>query len=293
MSTKVILKARKAKPFWCGEPWIFDGSIDRIKGSRDLRDGDIVEVQDDQGRPIGQGFFNARSAIRVRLLAWGPESAGEDLIRARLHRAVELRDGLLGLGEQADVYRLVHAEGDGLPGLVVDRLGDCLVVQFDTLGIRRFRDLIVNVLAEIRQPRAIWERVSRVARDQEGIEDIDEGLRYGEEPDGPIDVHENGVRYAVDFRAGQKTGFYSDQRDNRLALSRIARGRRALDCFSYSGAFGLNLLKNGGAPSVLAIDSSAPALESAVGNAALNGLGDRFATERGERPALPRSPAQG
>lgn len=271
MSAKVVIKPRRAKPFWLGEPWVYDGSVERVKGTRDLADGDDVEVLDSEGRTIGFGFFNGRSRIRVRLVSGPDRPIDEALIIERLDRAVQLRVDRLRFDGETDAYRLVHAEGDGLPGLVIDRLGDYLVMQIDSLGMRRYRDPIVHRLARRLSPIGIFERVSHTAREQEGIEALD-GVAFGDAPHGPVAVVESDVRYLVDVRLGQKTGFYTDQRENRLALARWSHGADFLDAFSYTGAFGLTAMVRGQAARVTAIDSSKPALEAAAANAVLNGI---------------------
>ncbi len=272
MLTKVLLKPRRAKPFWMGAPWVFDQSIEKVKGVRNLEDGDVVELRDHEGKKIGEGFYNSRSRICLRLAAWGDETLDEDLLRLRLRQAVALRsEGLRLADRETDAYRLVHAEGDRLPGLIVDRMGSHLVMQNGCLGMTRHRDLIVETLMEATGASGLYERVSKMAREEEGIE-AEDGLRAGTAaPEGGVEVREYGLRFLVDFEQGQKTGFYTDQRENRAFLAGLASGRRVLDAFSYSGAFSMHLGR-GGAAAVTAIDSSGPALENAERNAALNGL---------------------
>ena len=271
MSDKVMIKPRRARPFWYGNPWVFDGSIDGVRGRP--ADGDIVEVCDDKGRRIGEGFFNGRSRIRVRLAAWGEEQIDKRWLRARLDQAWELRQSVLGLPERASAYRLVHAEADGLPGLIIDRMGDVVVLQFDCLGLgQACAPAILDWLAERLQPRAVLERVSRLARDQEGSQREESVIAGTLEEGDLVDCEENGIRYRCDPLRGQKTGFYSDQRENRLALAGMAKGRRALDAFCYTGGFAMNLRKRGGAESVVAVDSSQPALDSLAQNLELNGI---------------------
>ena len=273
MPARVVLKPRRAKPFWFGEPWVFEGSIDRVKGVRDLTDGDVVEVRSDQGDLIGSGFWNGSSALRVRLVARGDRAVDEELIRERLRRAFELR-GDAGLptqtpGLETDAFRLVHAEGDALPGLIVDRFGPVAVAQFDSLGIRRFRDVVTDELLRLPGLRGVYERISRVGREEEGV-DGEEGIIAGVVEEAPVVIYENGVPFHVDVRRGQKSGFFVDQRSNRLALAQYARGRSVLDAFCYTGGFGLTLRRHGSPTSITAIDSSRPALEVLATNAALD-----------------------
>lgn len=276
---KFFLKRRRAKPFWFGEPWVFDGSIDREKTGTRISNGDIVEVCDFEGKRIGEGFYSSESQIRIRLVSWGAAATDDNLIVERLERAIRLRVSDSNIPQQSNAYRLVHSEGDGLPGLIVDRMNDCLVVQFDTAGMRKFRELVVATLSRILVPTCIFERVSKAAIQEEGL-DSESQLLFGEEPQ-EVQITEHGIRYLVDFQRGQKTGYYCDQRDNRLTLAHWAKGRRALDAFCYTGSFAFNMLKHGGAEHVTGVDSSQPAIDCAHRNATLNGLEERFETERG------------
>ena len=250
MTAKVILKSRKAKPLWWGAAWVFEASIDRLKSSGSPADGDLVEVLDAKGRRIGEGLWSGKGMIRVRMVSRGEERFDDEALASRLRRAIALRHDVLRLPDRATAYRVVHAEGDGLPGLVIDRAGDWLVIQTDVAGMQRRLDHIVEVLTEELAPRGIFQRFSRLAREQEGLEGED-SLLSGEAPNGPVEVREDATRFLVDLEQGQKTGFYCDQRDNRAWLSGLVKGRRVLDAFSYVGGFGLRMLQEGGAASVL------------------------------------------
>lgn len=272
MTTRVFLKHRRSKPFWYGEPWVYDASIDRIKGRRDLKDGDLVELADHEGKTIGVGFFNSRSRIVVRVVSLGDSPVNDELIARRVERAISLRVDTLKLqDDRTDAFRVIHAEGDGLPGLIVDKLGDILVCCFDSLGMRQFRDVILGVLKERLQPRTIVERFSRVAREEEGIEGTD-GVIFGDEEHAVTTIRELGIEHTVNVLLGQKTGYFTDQRDNRQFLAGLARGRRCLDAFCYTGGFSMALEKIGGAEHVVAVDSSQPALDVLIEDAARAGL---------------------
>lgn len=274
---KVFLKPRRARPFWYGHPWVFSGAVDRVRGQ--VRDGDVVELHDFEGNLIGRGFYNSRSQIRVRsfLAAGEGEFAPEVLIR-RLDRAVDLRLKTLGLPGRTNAFRLVHGEGDGIPGLVADLLGDELVVQVSCLGISPWVKTLVDHVRSRVPLRAAIERRSQLA-EEEGLS-RPEGVLFGEPASGPLEVGEDGVAYFCDPRDGQKTGFYSDQRDNRIALAPLASGLRVLDAFCYVGGFGLRMAK-AGAASVHFLDSSGSALEFARLGAVRNGVEDRTTFERG------------
>ena len=275
---KVFIKPRRARPFWFGHPWVFSGAIDRVRGQ--LRNGDVVEVCDEKGRVIGQGFWNEQSQIRVRITALAGEGPLDGaLMLRRLDAAVRLRQEALDLGAATNAYRLVHAESDGLPGLVVDKVGDWLVTQIGSLGMLAFIDVLLDRLEETVRPVGILERASKIAAEEEGLARED-GVLRGSAPVGPVEVVENGVRYLCEPMTGQKTGWFSDQRENRRALASLARGKDVLDAFSYVGGFGLAMAK-AGAKSVLCLDSSEPAVELLRQGIALNGLDDAVVAEQG------------
>ncbi|MSR74269.1 MAG: class I SAM-dependent rRNA methyltransferase [Planctomycetes bacterium] len=255
---KVILKARKARPFWFGHPWVFSGAIDRVRGQ--VADGDVVELMDDAGRLIGEGFWNSKSQISVRLVALkGEGTLDAALLLKRLDLALSMREDVLRLPEVANSFRLVHSEGDGIPGLIVDKVGKVLVLQLSCFGLTRFLEPIVQRLVERCAPVAIVERESRTATEEEGMTRTG-GVLYGSLPPGPMEVTEYGVTWLCDPMEGQKTGWYSDQRENRRLMAPFARGREVLDAFSYVGGFGLRMALEG-ATHVTCVDSSEPALE--------------------------------
>ncbi len=287
---RVILRRGRAKPLWRGHPWVFLDSIDRIEG--EVAAGDLVDVADETGREIGSGFFSPRSHIAVRILRRPPQGAtgpggdaaqpppppdaaagagaevGTDFFRDRLEQARRLREETLLLPVVTDGYRLVHSEGDYLPGLVVDRYARCLAVQFSTIGMHRRREMILDALEELFSPAAIFELPDRRICEIEGIETAG-GLVRGKDPGEPPSIIENGVTFRIGLGGGQKTGFYTDQRDNRHLVGRLVRDRSVLDLYTYTGGFGLYAAVNG-ASDVMAIDSSGPALAFAVENGMLN-----------------------
>ena len=257
-------------------PWIFSGAIKRIEG--EVADGEVVVVADYQGRFLARGYLNRRSQITVRLLTWDEgEVIGEDFWRRRLERAFTSRQALADdpatKARLSDAYRLVNAESDLLPGLIVDRYGDYLVVQFLTLGIERWKAELVGLMADLLKPRGIYERSDLEVRKKEGLAQVS-GLLHGEEPPELVEVTENGHRFLVDIKKGHKTGFYLDQRENRQKLTRYCPGKEVLNCFAYTGAFAVYAAA-AGAGRITNVESSAEALELARRNMALNGFADR------------------
>ncbi len=268
MNPRVVLKPRHARPFYGRHPWVYAGAVAAVEGQP--ADGDVVDLVAHGGEFVARGLFNSQSKIRVRLYTW--DSAVE-LDRAfftgKLRDAIRLR-GLLGLDGPGRACRLVFSEGDGLSGCTVDRYDRWLVLQFTALGLARRRDMLVEVLAELVRPAGIYLRTERGIGKLEGLE-LHDGPLWGETPEGPVVVEENGVQFLVNLSEGQKTGFYLDQRDNRQAVAGLAAGRRVLDAFCCTGAFGLHAAR-AGARAVLGVDQSAPALELARANARRNHL---------------------
>ncbi len=268
MTAAVYLLPGKEKPVLGGHPWIFSGAIARVEGAPGR--GDLVEVADARGRWLARGYYNPKSQIVVRLLTWdADEAVDEPFWRRRLTAAAALRE-VLSLASVTNAYRLVHAESDRLPGLVVDRYGDWLVVQFLTLGVETRRELLLRLLVEQFAPAGIVERSDVTVRRQEGLP-LRSGVVWGEAPPAGLVVEEHGLRFGVDLLAGQKTGFYLDQRENRRIVSAYARGRRVLNAFSFTGAFGVHALA-AGAEHVTNVDSSLEALTSAEATLRLNGF---------------------
>ena len=270
--TIVTLKKGEGRSLKLGGPWIYDNEIAAISG--DAADGDLVQIQDFNGYPLGQGFLNRRSKLTVRMMTRNPEAEiNEDFLRMRLRDAWEYRKRVIDTSS----CRLVFGEADFLPGIVVDKFSDVLVVESLALGIDRFKLDIVRILKELLAQdgisiRGVYERSDAKVRLQEGME------RYkgfiGEPFDTKVEIVENGVRYYVDVMDGQKTGFFLDQKENRRAVARLCRGARVLDCFTHTGSFALNA-GMAGAAHVIGVDASQLGVEQARENAALNGLEDR------------------
>ena len=277
MTPRVILQPRRARPFYGRHPWVYAGAIAAVEGAP--ADGDVVDLISHTGQFVARGLYNSRSKIRVRLYTWGADVAlDRTFFRSRLEDAIELRR-LVGLGGPGQACRLVFSEGDGLSGCIVDRYDRWLALQFTSLGLAQRREWIVEALVDLLQPTGIYQRTERGIGQIEGLEAHDE-LLWGEAPPGPIEIEEGGVHFLLNLAEGQKTGFYLDQRDNRQAAAPLARGRRVLDAFCYTGGFGLHAAR-AGAASVLGLDQSEPALQLARQNARLNGL-DNLTFVRGE-----------
>lgn len=275
----IFLRKRRAQPFLNRHPWVFAGAIHRVEG--EAADGDEVIVRSDQGHFIARGLFNSQSNIRVRLYSWHEnQPIDETLLRSRIDAAVSLRDGLFDDKENS-ACRLIFSEADGLSGLTVDRYGDWLLVQLTSLALAARSETLFDLLEERCRPRGIWLRTEKGIRKLEGLEQTD-GLVRGEEPPRPIHIQENGLTFLVDVAAGQKTGSFLDQRNNRLAAASYVRGGSVLDLFCYAGGFGVTAAKLGNAQSVFCVDSSEPALETARLNASENGVGDRVEIVRSD-----------
>ena len=266
---KVILKPKRAQPFFGRHPWVYAGAIDRIVGQP--ADGDEVELVSSADHFVARGLFNSQSKIQVRLYSWEPDvKLDRAFFRDRLERASFLRHDILKLNTPEAGYRVVFSEADFLSGLVVDRYGDWLTVQFTALGLARNQDAILDALRELLEPRGIYLRTEKGIGKLEGVE-LHDGSLWGEAPPLDLTITENGLRVLVNLAEGQKTGYYLDQRDNRLAVARLCSGKCMLDAFCYSGGFGLHAAK-AGASEVLGIDASEVALELARRNAAANGI---------------------
>jgi 23S rRNA (cytosine1962-C5)-methyltransferase len=264
MASTVTITKRGTERARARHQWIYRGDV---ADTGEARGGEVVRVADPHGRALGRAFYSDASLIALRFVAFEDVETDREFWRGRLERAAALREGLV---EGASAYRVVHGEGDLVSSLVVDRYGDCLSIQTLSQGTDRLKPLWVELLTELYAPRAIVERNDAHVRDLEGLPRV-AGVLAGEAP-GEIEVEEHGVRYLVDPIAGQKTGAFLDQRENRVAAGRYARGR-ALDAFSFHGSFALHLARAGAR--VVAVDSSADALARAARNAALNGVEDR------------------
>ncbi len=268
MTARVILQPRRARPFYGRHPWVYAGAIAAVEGTP--ADGDVVELLSHTGHFVARGLYNSRSKIRVRLYTWDADAElDRAFFRSQLEQAIQLRR-LLGLEGPGRACRLVFSEGDGLSGCIVDRYDRWLALQFTSQGLAQRREWIVEALVELLQPAGIYQRTERGIGQLEGLEARDE-LVWGEAPPSTIEIDEGGVHFLVNLAEGQKTGFYLDQRDNRQAVAPLARGRRVLDAFCYTGGFGLHAAR-AGAISVIGLDQSEPALQLARDNARINGL---------------------
>jgi 23S rRNA (cytosine1962-C5)-methyltransferase len=250
-----------------GHLWVYRTEIARVEG--DPEDGDTVVVRTASGRYLGAGFLNMRSAIAVRLLTSEDREIDEGFLADRLTRAVALRTRLV---TPAGACRLVYSEGDYLPGLIVDRYADLLVVQTLTLGMDRRKDLLVRLLMEIVHPRGVYARNDPAVRRLEGLARESGWIAGG----GParVEIEEGESRFVVDVAGGQKTGFFLDQRENRTRVAELAVGADVLDCFAYTGAWGIRAAGHGAA-SVVGMEISEVAVALAEENAARNGCADR------------------
>ena len=264
----VVLKRQRARPFFGRHPWVLDSAVAAVEGTPAA--GDVVDLATHDGRFVARGLWNPHSRIRVRLYAFDAATKLDDAFwRARIGAAVALRKDL-GLDDRAGAARLVNSEGDDLSGLIVDRYGDYLAVQVTALAMATRLEVFCDALEAAVAPRGILLRgAERGLAKLEGLALPDRLIR-GAAPTGPIFVHEHGLRFGVDLAEGQKTGYYLDQRDNRQAAARHARGRRVLDMFCYSGGFAVACAVSGGARSVLAVDASGRAVALARANAELN-----------------------
>jgi 23S rRNA (cytosine1962-C5)-methyltransferase len=259
---EIILKAGKEKAVRQGHPWIFTGAIAEIKGSAES--GDQCIVSSVKGETLGFGYYNALSAIAVRLLSFGSKKFDMSSLEKRISDALQLRKFD---NNTTDSYRLINSEGDFLPGLIVDKFGDGIVIQILTSGMERMRHEIIGYLTTICKPTFIYERSDTESRKREGLDESD-GLISGSIPENVI-AKENGMKFSVDICSGQKTGFFFDQRINRLLIKDYAANRTMCDCFSYSGAFTVNAFA-AGVKSSECVDISKNAVEHVRKNVDLN-----------------------
>ena len=273
---KVTVKKGAARSFKSGGASIYDNEVERIEG--EFTNGDLVTVLDFDGYPLGNGFLNIHSKLRVRMMTRHAEQQiDEAFLRQRLLDAVRLRKQVI----DTSACRLIFGEADFLPGLTVDKFGDVLVLESLALGMDRMKETVLRLLLEVLSGeglpiRGVFERSDAKERLKEGME-----RRKGflSAPfDTKVEIRENGVRYLVDVAEGQKTGFFLDQKLNRRAIQRFAPGARVLDCFTHTGSFALNA-GLAGAREVLGVDASALGVAQATENAALNGLSERVRFE--------------
>ena len=269
---KVILKKGQGRQVKAGGAWIYDNEIDTVKG--EYQNGDVVEVLDFDGYCMGFGFINMNSTIAVRMLSRRKDAViDEAFMKTRVRDAWEYRKKVIDTSS----CRVIFGEADFLPGLVIDKFEDVLVVESLALGIDKWKKVIIDALKEVLKEdgivvRGVYERSDAKVRLKEGMEPA-KGF-IGDEFDTEVEIIENGVHYLVDVKDGQKTGFFLDQKNNRAAIHRLCKDAKVLDCFTHTGSFALNA-GIAGAASVLGVDASEPAIEQAGKNAALNHLEER------------------
>jgi 23S rRNA (cytosine1962-C5)-methyltransferase len=269
-------KERKIKAF---HPWILKTEI--LSFSRTPKKGELCLVRDSKGNFLAKGYINPDSYIAVRLLSYKKdEEIDEEFFKRRIRKAFEYRKQVVP--ENTNAFRIVHSEADYLPGLIVDKYDRYLVVQFTTYGMENLKELIVKALVEVLSPEGIYEKSTVPSRQLEGLE-LKEELLYGSVPEKVL-IKENGITFAVKIVKGQKTGYFLDQRENKLlfATEFVKEGDRVLDAFCHAGGFGIHSAVIGKAGEVVAVDSSSSALELARENAKLNGVEDRFKFVKGD-----------
>jgi 23S rRNA (cytosine1962-C5)-methyltransferase len=265
----VRLKPGHVQPIWAGHPWVYAQAVERVEGGATR--GDEVKIVDPRGNFLGRGFYSPGSAIPVRVLVRDEATAIDTaFFRHRLEHAIEAR-AEFGLGSSSETtgYRLVHAEGDGLPGLIVDRFGDALVVQFLTFGMKEREAMVLEALHHVFRPKAIVDRTPINAAKAENFT-ATPGVVRGEDIRA-LSFAERGLRWIVPIELGQKTGYYFDQRELRARVESLSKGKKVLDAYSYVGGFGLAAAR-GGAREVTCVDESAMAIEIGAENARSNGL---------------------
>ncbi|HKI47532.1 MAG TPA: class I SAM-dependent methyltransferase [Balneolales bacterium] len=266
--TKIILKPGREKALKRRHPWIFSGAVQKVEGKPEL--GSTVAVTDSKGAMLAWAAWSPHSQIRARIWSFNPdEQINESFFKRRIQRALDHRMKM-GLPEHTNAWRVVNAESDGLPGLIVDRYAEVLIIQLLSAGTEYWKDTIVDVLAQLFPGCSIGERSDSEVRSREGLK-LTAGIVAGKEPEDRIIIEEYGTKFYVNVRQGHKTGFYLDQRENRQAVARYIENKRVLNAFSYTGGFGIvSDLK--GAVSVTHIDASGDALDMADANIRLNNL---------------------
>ncbi len=265
MASKVYLIPGKEKRVYTRHPWVFRSDIHHTEGP--CSPGDVVSIYSDKGCFLAKAFYNPNSQIALRILTWQDEEIDRAFIFRRVHDAVEYRRTFADLRS----CRLIFAESDRLPALIADVFGSTVVIQCMSLGMERFKQDVIDAIVEEIHPDGIWERDDIPVRKLEGME-MKTGLLYGNVPDR-VEMTENGIRFLVDVKEGQKTGFFLDQKENRAAIAPFVKNKNVLDCFTHTGSFALHAAHYGAAD-VTGVDISDYACEFATENARLNGFGD-------------------
>jgi 23S rRNA (cytosine1962-C5)-methyltransferase len=269
----LILKPGREKSLLRRHPWIFSGAVQQVDEEPDP--GGTLDIISSNGDFLARGFYSPHSQIRARVWTFDDKTIDRDFFRSRIRSSIAARKSLLD-ADQTDSFRLIHAESDYLPGLIVDRYADVLVMQCLTAGVEFWREMLAELLLEETGLEKLYERSDADVRELEGLS-LRNGPLRGTITNPRIDIQEHGLKFLVNIATGHKTGFYLDQRNNRQRVREMAHDREVLDCFSYTGGFTANALA-GGAKSVLAVDSSSDALSLARENVALNG----FSTDQTE-----------
>ena len=251
----LVLKPGRERSLLRRHPWIFSGAVDHING--DPSSGETVDLLSANGEFLAQAAYSPHSTIMARVWTFDEKEVGEELFRERIRAAIQVR-ALWNLSSETDAFRLIHAESDGLPGLIVDRYQDVLVLQSLTAGSERWKQVFADILLIETGLTTIYERSDVDVRALEGLE-LAAGILRGTQFTSPLTIDEGSLNFMVDLQGGQKTGFYLDQRENRKCVRELASDREVLDCFCYSGGFTINALA-GGAKTIVAVDSSPQAL---------------------------------
>ena len=269
----IILRPDREKSVLQRHPWIFSGAIEEVRGTPEQ--GETVEVISAKNKLLGYAAYSHISKIRARMWSWNAEDRIDGaFFEKKIREVIAYRTPLIDATE-TDAYRLVYAESDGIPGFIVDRYGDALVIQSLTTGSDFWKDTLVDILVAETGIQTVYERSDVDVRKLEGL-DLRTGLLRGSLPKERSIIRENGLRFYVDFEGGQKTGFYLDQRYNRQIAGQFLKDKNVLNCFCYTGGFTVYALA-GGAERVLSVDTSGPALQMAKENLSLNGLPDERA----------------
>lgn len=266
--SSIKLKKGRDKSFNRKHPWIFSGAVDSVKDVN--TNGETVDIISGDGKFLGYGSYSSHSQISVRVLSFNPdEKIDRAFFKQRIENAILFRKQIINY-ELTNSYRLINAESDSLPGLVVDKYADFIVCQFLSAGAEFWKKEIVEILVDLINPSGIFERSDVEVREKEGLQQS-KGILYGKAPEELIEIIENENRFLVDVNYGHKTGFYLDQRDNRKLLENFVLGKEVLNCFSYTGGFSIYAIK-AGANKVVNVDSSAESLSLADKNFTLNGI---------------------
>ena len=269
MSSRLILKPGREESLLRKHPWIFSGAVAEVIGAP--HGGATVDIYSSHGDFLAKAAYSPRSKIRARVWSWNQdEEIDIAFFQRRMMAAVSMREKYAGIFTDTNALRLIHGESDGLPGLIADRYRDVIVVQLLAIGVECWRNEIIELLAQIPGVKAVYERSDADVRELEGLAPKN-GILWGVLPSGFVSIVENGLSFVVDIQNGHKTGFYLDQRSNRKVVRSLSHQCEVLDCFSYTGGFTLNALV-GGASSVVAVDSSALALEMLKNNIEENTL---------------------